>query len=105
MYDLDIIEKLLPSPKEKVFRSLIQNEANGTTSNSTIIPNNTNPSIPVIKQSNDSTVEIHINGNGVAGISVGVLFLIPVLIGSFALMSTFVNTKFLDQPIRIKVMD
>lgn len=51
------------------------------------------------------TDQIHINGMGVAGIGVSILFLIPILIGCFVMMGIFVNTKFIDQPIRIKIME
>jgi hypothetical protein len=62
--------------------------------------NNSNPNYK-----NDPTQTIHINGMGVAGIGVSILFLIPVLIGCFVMMGIFVNTKFIDQPIRIKIME
>jgi hypothetical protein len=47
----------------------------------------------------------HLNGNGLAGFWILVLFLFPVLIGSYALMSIFVSPKFADVPIRIKIME
>ena len=109
MYDLEVLENLLPKDKKEVFRSLVQSEANALPNNNTIITNDSNnsqpPLITQLSNSTNTTQEIHINGNGFAGISVGILFLIPVILASLALMGTFVNTKFLDQSIRIKVMD
>jgi hypothetical protein len=118
MYDLENLESLLPKSQEIKLRSLIQNEAIGNSTSinntSTVLPvepqpnNNTEnvkPNNPVHQDPSNSTSQILINGNGVAGISVVIIFLIPVIIGSLALMGTFVNTKFLDQPIKIKVMD
>jgi hypothetical protein len=94
------------------FRTLLDNGINNTTTpmnvtNSTLLVTNntdTDPQ-PSSKSYASGSNEIHINGSGVAGIAVTILFLIPVLIGSYALMSIFVNTKFLDQPLRIKIMD
>lgn len=73
---------------------------------SDVVSPNNNQNVITSADNNSTTASgISINGKGVAGISVFIIFLIPVLIGSFALMSIFVNTKFLDQPIRIKIMD
>jgi hypothetical protein len=118
MYDLENLESLLPKTQEIKLRSLLQNEslANNTISNNTstelpVAPQPSNstqivkPENPIRQEPTNSTSQILINGNGVAGISVVFLFLTPVIIGSLALMGTFVNTKFLDQPIKIKVMD
>ncbi len=46
-----------------------------------------------------------INGVGVGGIAVVIIFMIPVLIASCGLMGTFVNTKYMSEPIRIKPTD
>ena len=80
---------------------------NSTSTNSTIAPIilPIKPKALPLKAYIAASGEIHINGNGVAGIAVTILFLIPVFIGSFALMSIFVNTKILDTPLRIKIMD
>ncbi len=93
-----------------VFRTLLDSGLNNATSSMNVTNNSTllvtNNSNTVNKANNVyGSNEIHINGSGVAGIGITILFLIPVLIGSYALMSIFVNTKFLDQPLRIKIMD
>lgn len=54
---------------------------------------------------NQSDDKILINGMGVAGIGVSFLFLISVLIGCFTMMGIFVNTKFIEQPIKIKITE
>jgi hypothetical protein len=93
-----------------VFRTLLDNALNNSTSpmnvtnNSTLLVTNNTNTVNHVSNVYGSN-EIHINGSGVAGIAITILFLIPVLIGSYALMSIFVNTKFLDQPLRIKIMD
>jgi hypothetical protein len=85
------------------------NDSNNETSNN----NESNNSKPAEddsantnkKRNDDPSNPIHINGMGVAGIGVSFLFLIPILIGCFAMMGIFVNTKFIDQPIRIKITE
>lgn len=44
---------------------------------------------------------ININGSGVSGIAVGFVFLITVLIGVQIMMAIFVNTKTIDEPLRM----
>lgn len=92
------------------FRTLLDNGLNNATSSINVTNNSTllvTNNITTVNKANNvyGSNEIHINGSGVAGIGITILFLIPVLIGSYALMSIFVNTKFLDQPLRIKIMD
>ena len=48
-----------------------------------------------------SIVYIHINGIGVAGIAVGFLFTFAILIGLHIMMVIFVNTKTIDEPLRM----
>jgi hypothetical protein len=123
MYDLENIQSNPNSTLRKinampVFRTLLDAPAtnatltNATANNSTLTNSTKAPIILPIKPKAlplqayvAEAGEIHINGNGVAGIAVTILFLIPVFIGSFALMSIFVNTKILDTPLRIKIMD
>jgi len=54
-----------------------------------------------VKAKDDDVVYYHINGNGVAGIAVGFIFLIAVLIGVQVMMAIFVNTKTIDEPLRM----
>ena len=46
-------------------------------------------------------VYIHINGIGVGGIAVGFLFTFAILIGVHIMMVIFVNTKTIDEPLRM----
>jgi hypothetical protein len=46
-------------------------------------------------------VYIHINGIGVGGIAVGFLFTFAILIGLHIIMVIFVNTKTIDEPLRM----
>ena len=46
-------------------------------------------------------VYIHINGIGVGGIAVGFLFTFAILIGIQIMMVIFVNTKTIDEPLRM----
>ena len=134
MYDLENIQSTLPEIRKisnvPAFRTLLQSEATPTELSSNANKNNTD--YPIIIPSNNTSPsdnpssylaytndapsstsnayvsdpsEIKINGNGVAGIWIFIVFLIPVSIGSMALMSIFVNTKFLESPLRIKIME
>jgi hypothetical protein len=127
MYDLDIIQASTPQMKKienlPAFRMLLQNDApanditlitttDAPANNTNISHNTTNlittdnsnsPSSSAKKT--DAPTELHISGMGVAGIAVAIVFLVPVLIGCMAIMSIFVNTKFIDQPLKIKIME
>jgi len=46
-------------------------------------------------------VYIHINGIGVGGIAVGFIFTFAILIGMHIMMVIFVNTKTIDEPLRM----
>jgi hypothetical protein len=126
MYDLENIQANQPNLRDfnnlQAFRMLFQsgepspntpNESSLVESkNTTVVNNNGTKSYDANQPNNQGKLNDHapnigylINGNGVAGIAVVFIFLFPVLIGSYALMSIFVNTKSLDQPIRIKIMD
>jgi hypothetical protein len=48
---------------------------------------------------NVDNVGISINGYGAAGLAITFMFLFVVIIGSNALTSIFVNTKFVDTPL------
>jgi len=108
--NLPVFGRLLQS---SVDASVAGDNGQSQSSDSTIVtPNNsTNVSIPPSSNNskgqttNTPTNTILINGTGVAGIGVTFLFLIPVLIGCFAMMGIFVNTKFIDQPIKIKITE
>ncbi len=128
MYEIDYVsnKNLNKIENAPVFGRLLQNsEDSGVTDSNGISPssdsgiitpnNSTDSSILPDPSSNDSSTGINtyakstntilINGTGVAGIGVTILFLIPVLIGCFAMMGIFVNTKFIDQPIKIKITE
>jgi len=74
-----------------------------TSNNST--ETNKNNTVTDNHAANQSDDKILINGMGVAGIGVSFLFLISVLIGCFTMMGIFVNTKFIEQPIKIKITE
>lgn len=81
------------------------NESDANTSNTTnnleteVVPATTAANLsPII-------VGLHISGTGVAGLVTVFVFLTPVLIGCYALMSIFVNTKFSDQPLKLGKID
>lgn len=78
---------------------IFENTSNNSTETN---KNNTFTDNHAAYQSDD---KILINGMGVAGIGVSFLFLISVLIGCFTMMGIFVNTKFIEQPIKIKITE
>ncbi len=63
--------------------------------------NQQNPMNSTLKGNQDNITYYHINGPGVAGIAVGFLFLIGVLIGIQVMTAIFVNTKTIDEPLRM----
>ena len=80
---------------DKIFENT-NNNTTDTNNNTTVTGNYT---------TNQSSDKILINGMGVAGIGVSFLFLISVLIGCFTMMGIFVNTKFIEQPLKIKITE
>ena len=80
-------------------------QANNSANNSTDIPTNTantpNASVFAIKSSIGEPAVIRINGGGVSGIAVTFIFFITVLIGVQIMMAIFVNTKTIDEPLRM----
>jgi len=80
---------------DKIFENT-SNNSTETNTNTTVTDNHT---------TNQSQDKILINGMGVAGIGVSFLFLISVLIGCLTMMGIFVNTKFIEQPIKIKITE
>ncbi len=97
MYNLENIQATKPEMKDisniPAFRALVQTSTE------------TADSAPISAAATSSDSTILMNGNGMSGFMVIFVFAVPVLIGSFALMNTFVSTKFLDNLIKIKVMD
>lgn len=89
------------------FRMLLQN-TQGSPTDEPLVSSGRTETGDKLKTNDDGPTGkqvIHINGTGVAGISVAFVFLIPVLIGCSALMSIFVSTKFIDQPLKIKITE
>lgn len=100
MYNLENIQATKPEMKDistiPAFRALVQSSSTETAlADAGTATTTTATAEPTIL----------INGNGISGLMVIVVFAVPVLIGSFALMNTFVSTKFLDSLIKIKVME
>jgi len=54
-----------------------------------------------VKTSDDNVTHYHIDGSGVAGIAVAFLFFIGVIIGIQVMTAIFVNTKTIDEPLRM----
>lgn len=88
---------------QKDLKSANTNLLQSTTSTGTAENLSTNQSVnnTQVKAKDDVVVHYHINGNGVAGIAVGFIFLIAVLIGVQVMMAIFVNTKTIDEPLRM----
>ena len=57
--------------------------------------------LPLVAPLKALPVYIHINGIGVGGIAVGFLFTFVILIGMQIMMAIFVNTKTIDEPLRM----
>jgi hypothetical protein len=64
----------------------------------TELTNNNNSELPTTTRRENSE-EIPINGMGVAGIAVFIIFISVILIGITCLDGIFVNTKFIDTPL------
>lgn len=60
-----------------------------------------NPTVSPVKVKEGEEKVININGSGVSGIAVTFVFLITVLIGVQVMMAIFVNTKTIDEPLRM----
>lgn len=52
-------------------------------------------------QNKDDLIPIHINGTGVSGIAATFIFFISVFIGIYIMMAIFVNTKTIDEPLKM----
>lgn len=106
MYDLDNIQTNSKEMKKiqdlPAFRMLQTNSnqpaAHPTVTGNNLISNN-------VKNQPIYSMGININGMGVAGLWVSFILLTVISIAVMAIMAIFVNTKFIDQPLKIKVMD
>lgn len=88
-------EKPIQISKAKV--DGIDTEFIGTDSNV-----NPEPQTPAkINTEIETETPIHINGSGVSGIAVSFIFFIAVFIGIYIMMAIFVNTKTIDEPLKM----
>ena len=107
MYEINNLQLLQKKdiPLTRILTELTTNlqESNKNTSvtqnlnnnNTTLLNNNT--ALP----NNSTTPSIHINGIGVAGIAVGFIFLFSILMALEIMKAIFVNTKTIDEPLRM----
>lgn len=103
MYSIHNIQ--LQNKKETpILRILSEVEKNIEHAETNLLQNNKNEGasvLPLIAPTKAAAVYIHINGIGVGGIAVGFLFTIAILIGMHIMMVIFVNTKTIDEPLRM----
>ena len=91
--------RMLEEAKTKVDAAntnLIQSNTDASNTNTNATTNSAQ-----VKSKDDEIYYHHINGIGVSGIAVTFLFLICSLIGIQIMMSIFVNTKTIDEPLRM----
>lgn len=85
----------------------VQNNLTGKDTSTNLIQQTPKGALPLVtavaspKLAAAAVVYIHINGIGVGGIAVGFLFTICILIGVNIMMVIFVNTKTIDEPLRM----
>lgn len=104
MYSIHNMQ-LLDKKETPILRMLNEVEKNLKEQETNLIQENKSENVlPLVAPKNKlsaATVYIHINGIGVGGIAVGFLFTFVILIGMHIMMVIFVNTKTIDEPLRM----
>lgn len=112
MYEINNLQLLQKKdiPLTRILTELTTNlqEANTNSTNTPVTPtqnlNNNNTTLlnnNTTLPTNSTTPGIHINGIGVAGIAVGFIFLFSILMALEIMKAIFVNTKTIDEPLRM----